>query len=59
MNRFGILQPLSLTLCFWLIFKLRPFHALLVALSTYASSGISEILYKSLVSGFHREEMKD
>jgi len=53
---FGILQPVALTICFWLIFKFRPFHALLVSLAVFASGVLSEILTNSIMAGFHFEK---
>ncbi|MEK8126421.1 hypothetical protein WMW72_00675 [Paenibacillus filicis] len=53
---FGILQPVALTLCYWLIFKFRPFPALLVVLSAFASGGISEVLINWMITGFHLEQ---
>jgi hypothetical protein len=52
----GILLPIIFTLCFWLIFKLRLFHAFLVALSLFASASISELLYNSLIAEFQFEQ---
>ncbi|MEK8126422.1 hypothetical protein WMW72_00680 [Paenibacillus filicis] len=54
---FGIVLPISASLCFWLIFKFRPFHAILIGQSVYASGGFSEILYNSVAAGFRLEQM--
>ncbi|WP_159881384.1 hypothetical protein [Paenibacillus puerhi] len=52
---FGILHPISLTICFRMIFKLRPFHAILISVIIFANAVISEILYNILTAGFHIE----
>ncbi|WP_159881382.1 hypothetical protein [Paenibacillus puerhi] len=53
---FGILQPLAVTLCFRLIFRLRTFHAFLVSLFIFVSGVLSEILYNHIIAGFHFEQ---
>jgi hypothetical protein len=53
---FGILQPVALTLCYWLIFKFRPFSAILVALSAFASGGLAEVLFNWIIAGFQLEQ---
>ncbi len=52
---FGLLQPIAMTLCYWRIFRFRLFHAFLVALSVFASGGLSETLLNLFVAGFHLE----
>ncbi|SDC19733.1 hypothetical protein SAMN02799630_00773 [Paenibacillus sp. UNCCL117] len=53
---FGILQPVGVTLCFWCFYKLRLFHAFLIALTIFVSGVLSEILYNSIITGFHFEQ---
>jgi hypothetical protein len=52
----GILSPLCLTICFWLIFKFRPFHAFLISLCVFASGVLCEFVINNIIAGFHFQQ---